>query len=209
MLSPEKKVFEQYEYQDYLITIQNQDGSNILEGWAVPTKYSHLFNDITDIEMSDEIFEANDIVYSEEIYDEIEQEYYPNDLIPLIQFDADDTIVWLEGVKVESVSSVLSHIVNDINWVLDLKPKTVVLKQIYKKSITPKSSKVQRGFNQVAWASMVKLRDKQCTKCSSVYDLHAHHIKSFKDNEELRYDLNNGITLCGQCHRKWHKENGR
>ena len=34
-------------------------------------------------------------------------------------------------------------------------------------------------------------------------------IKAFKDNEELRYDVNNGITLCSQCHRKWHKENGR
>jgi hypothetical protein len=209
MLSPEKKVFEQYEYQDYLITIQNVDGCNLLEGWAVPTKYSHLFNDITDIEMSDEIFEANGIIYSEEIYCEINECFVDEDLIPLIKFDADDTIVWLEGVKVESVSSVLSHIVNDINWVLDLKPKTVVLKLIYKKSITPKSSKTQRGFNQVAWSSMVKLRDKQCTECSSVYDLHAHHIKSFKDNEELRYDINNGVTLCGQCHRKWHKENGR
>jgi 5-methylcytosine-specific restriction endonuclease McrA len=209
MLSPEKKVFEQYEYQDYLITIQNVDGCNLLEGWAVPTKYSHLFNDITDIEMSDEIFEANGIIYSEEIYCEIHECFVDEDLIPLIKFDADDTIVWLEGVKVESVSSVLSHIVNDINWVLDLKPKTVVLKQICKKTITPKSSKVQRGFNQVAWSSMVKLRDKQCTECSSVYDLHAHHIKSFKDNKELRYDINNGVTLCGQCHRKWHKENGR
>jgi hypothetical protein len=209
MLSPEKKVFEQYEYQDYLITIQNVDGCNLLEGWAVPTKYSHLFNDITDIEMSDEIFEANGIIYSEEIYCEINECFVDEDLIPLIKFDADDTIVWLEGVKVASVSSVLSHIVNDINWVLDLKPKTVVLKLIYKKSITPKSSKTQRGFNQVAWSSMVKLRDKQCTECSSVYDLHAHHIKSFKDNEELRYDINNGVTLCGQCHRKWHKENGR
>jgi len=205
----ELKVFEQYEYQDYLITIQDYCGGPTLEGWAVPTKYSHWFHDTCDIDFAYEIFEANGIVHSEEIYCEEEKEYYEKDLIPLIKFDPDDTIVWLEGVKVQSVSSVLSHIVNDINWVLDLKPKTVVLKQICKKTITPKSSKTQRGFNQVAWSSMVKLRDKQCTECSSVYDLHAHHIKSFKDNLDLRYDVNNGVTLCGQCHRKWHKENGR
>jgi tryptophanyl-tRNA synthetase len=209
MLSPEKKVFEQYEYQDYLITIQDYYGGPKLEAIAVPTKYAHLFNDLDDVYNCCEIFDYNNIVHEENVWSEEYQEFYSKDLIHVIGIDPDDTVVYLEGVKVESASAMLSHIVNEINWVLDLKPKTVVLKQIYKKSITPKSSKVQRGFNQVAWASMVKLRDKQCTKCSSVYDLHAHHIKSFKDNEELRYDLNNGITLCGQCHRKWHKENGR
>ena len=130
-------------------------------------------------------------------------------MYPLFTFDPDDTLVSLAEINTKSVSKVLNFIVNEMNWYLELKPKTVVLKQIYKKSITPKSSKNKRGFNQVAWASMVKLRDGKCTECSSVYDLHAHHIKSFKDNEKLRYDVNNGITLCGSCHRKWHKENGR
>jgi 5-methylcytosine-specific restriction endonuclease McrA len=103
----------------------------------------------------------------------------------------------------------LDFIVHEINSYFGYKPKTVVLKQINKKSITPKSSKKQRGFNQVAWSSMVKIRDGKCMKCSSVYDLHAHHIKSFKDHPELRYDVNNGITLCGICHRLEHKLNGK
>lgn len=30
----------------------------------------------------------------------------------------------------------------------------------------------------------------------------ADHIKSFKDHPELRTDLQNGRTLCVDCHRK-------
>lgn len=205
----EVKVFEQYEYHDYLITIQDYQGGPALEGIAVPTKYSHLFQDKMDIMFCDDIFESNGIEQYEKVYDADQKEIIEVDLIPMVIFDPEDTIVWLSDVKVESSASVLSFIVNELNWLLDLKPKTIVLKLIYKKTITPKVSKSKRGFNQVAWASMVKLRDGKCTKCSSVYDLHAHHIEAYKDNEALRYDVNNGVTLCGQCHREYHKINGR
>lgn len=86
--------------------------------------------------------------------------------------------------------------------------KVVILKNKVSKP-APKSAKKQRGFMQVAWASLVKERDKQCMKCGNINDLHAHHINSFKDHPELRYDVNNGITLCGHCHRLHHIEHGR
>jgi len=34
--------------------------------------------------------------------------------------------------------------------------------------------------------------------------LTAHHIKSFKDNPDIRIDLDNGIALCRNCHHKIH-----
>ena len=42
-----------------------------------------------------------------------------------------------------------------------------------------------------------------CQSCGSHGGLlHAHHIKSWARHPELRYDTDNGITLCPPCHRK-------
>ena len=47
----------------------------------------------------------------------------------------------------------------------------------------------------------------KCGDCSGnghAVELHPHHIQPFATNLALRYDLNNGITLCKSCHRKEH-----
>lgn len=203
----EPKVFEQYEYQNYLITIQDWCGTSLLEGIAVPTQFSHLFFCLSCVEDADRIFEKQGINNTQTLYDEQDKEYYEDDIHYVVGFDPNDFYASLYDIKTSN--QVLHYIVDELNRRFEWNPKTIILKQINKKSIKPKSTKKQRGFNQVAWSTLVKLRDGKCTQCSSVYDLHAHHIKSFKDNEKVRYDVNNGITLCSQCHRKWHKENGK
>ena len=54
------------------------------------------------------------------------------------------------------------------------------------------------------WRNTVLERDGyQCTKCSgSDTRLDAHHIKSFTHFPELRFDVDNGITVCVRCHAK-------
>jgi len=56
------------------------------------------------------------------------------------------------------------------------------------------------------WQSEVKRRDKICMEKdgSCCGYLIAHHIKSWKDYPELRYELDNGITLCQFHHYRKH-----
>lgn len=42
-----------------------------------------------------------------------------------------------------------------------------------------------------------------------VVELNAHHIKNWKDNEDLRYDVDNDITLCEKCHTRFHSMYGK
>lgn len=52
------------------------------------------------------------------------------------------------------------------------------------------------------WRTSVFERDLYtCTTCklTGIY-LEAHHIKSWSKHPELRYDLDNGLTLCKPCH---------
>jgi 5-methylcytosine-specific restriction endonuclease McrA len=61
------------------------------------------------------------------------------------------------------------------------------------------------------WSKAVKIRDKYiCRLCGDKnykgrgksIKLESHHLKSWKDYPELRYDINNGITTCYDCHKK-------
>lgn len=59
--------------------------------------------------------------------------------------------------------------------------------------------------NMSVWSFAVKARDGACVKCGDANNLHAHHIKSQADFPELRFDLDNGRTLCRKCHHREHE----
>lgn len=61
------------------------------------------------------------------------------------------------------------------------------------------------------WREDIFKRDNwTCQKCKIEGGiLHPHHIKSFSHFIESRYDISNGITLCQNCHFKFHKLFGR
>lgn len=55
------------------------------------------------------------------------------------------------------------------------------------------------------WRNGVIARDKckcQYPGCRRKKNLQVHHIIRWADCYELRYSINNGITLCRICHRK-------
>ena len=48
-----------------------------------------------------------------------------------------------------------------------------------------------------------------CYNCNKKGDLNAHHLYSWKDYPNLRYDTNNGVCLCKKCHFQFHTIYGR
>ena len=65
---------------------------------------------------------------------------------------------------------------------------------------------VEKGIDKNAdykeWRNNVFERDNfTCQNCGMRGNvLHPHHIKSYTNFPSLRYDVNNGITLCVNCH---------
>ena len=68
------------------------------------------------------------------------------------------------------------------------------------------AKKARNSVEYIKWRDLVIERDGCCKLCGSKENLHAHHIKDFISYPELRYDVENGVTLCGSCHAKVHSE---
>ena len=79
----------------------------------------------------------------------------------------------------------------------------------WKGGITPVNDKIRHGKKYDLWRKAIYLRDNYtCKECGKQYiGIIAHHIKAFADYPELRFDIDNGVTLCRSCHLKLHQAN--
>ena len=68
--------------------------------------------------------------------------------------------------------------------------------------VTSINETFRKSFEYKQWRSDVFQRDEwTCQTCGKKgRKLHAHHIKEFSNYPELRLVLDNGITLCKECH---------
>lgn len=70
----------------------------------------------------------------------------------------------------------------------------------------------RRTSEATKWAKAIKRYAEYCdccgTKLSEGMEKHAHHLYSWIDNFDKRYDLNNGVCLCQECHAGFHSEYG-
>lgn len=83
----------------------------------------------------------------------------------------------------------------------------------WKGGVTPENEKARKSFKYQNWRLSVFERDNYiCQDCNirsgkgNIVYLEAHHIKSFKNYTELRFEINNGITLCKECHKNIRKK---
>ena len=71
---------------------------------------------------------------------------------------------------------------------------------------TNKNKSRKSDYAYIKWRNNVLNRDNYtCQLCGKTKDetiLNVHHIERYVDNEELRSDVSNGITLCYECHKK-------
>jgi 5-methylcytosine-specific restriction endonuclease McrA len=65
------------------------------------------------------------------------------------------------------------------------------------------NQRLRRTVKYKKWRSEVFQRDNwTCQTCNTRGNyLEAHHIKSFAKYPKFRYILENGVTLCRECHR--------
>lgn len=74
----------------------------------------------------------------------------------------------------------------------------------WKGGVTRTYEKIRKSEQYKRWREGIFKRDGfRCVGCGNKgVTLNADHIKPFADYPELRFDMNNGRTLCVPCHKK-------
>lgn len=78
----------------------------------------------------------------------------------------------------------------------------------WKGGVSSKNHIIRNGIEIRLWRESVFARDNwTCQKCKNKgIILRAHHIQNFSQYPELRFAIDNGITLCKKCHIEFHKK---
>lgn len=81
----------------------------------------------------------------------------------------------------------------------------------WKGGITPLNVKIRNSIEANLWRKSCMERDNfTCQRCEIVGgNLNVHHINNFSEFLELRTSIENGITLCKNCHIEFHKKYGK
>jgi hypothetical protein len=103
-----------------------------------------------------------------------------------------------QGVGCKQCQIIATSGKNHYNWRNDLSKKD----RVARRSLKENSDWIQEILKQDNYKCQI------CNKEKSGH-LNAHHLESYHWCKELRFDLNNGVTVCDACHMKFHNKFGR
>jgi len=80
----------------------------------------------------------------------------------------------------------------------------------WKGGITPKNKIIQHSIEYRLWRGAVFARDNWICQKTGIRGgiLRAHHIQNFSKYPELRFAIDNGVTLSEEAHKDFHKKYG-
>ena len=82
----------------------------------------------------------------------------------------------------------------------------------YNPNITQEEREQERSYSEYKdWRKEVYERDNytcQCCGDNKGHNLNAHHIYGYTEHKDLRTDVDNAVTLCEDCHKRYHKQYG-
>ena len=63
-------------------------------------------------------------------------------------------------------------------------------------------------IENINWRNLIFKRDNYKCKICENKKIEAHHLNSYTNYPQERFNINNGITLCKDCHKSYHKTKG-
>lgn len=136
-----------------------------------------------------------------------------------------DNVLKVESIKFKMEETLKEKYGNDYRKTFRKKSENTMLKKYGKKSLTvsgenhyrwnggktTENQKGRSGSEYNEWRFNVFKRDNfTCQHCNTDrVELNAHHLEGYAENKDLRYVVDNGITLCEKCHNEFHNHYGR
>ena len=130
-----------------------------------------------------------------------------------------DNPVWNKGIKFSEETK--KKLRGRIPW--NKGRKGIMPKRVWSNEVKEKIRKTQLGERNSNWKGGTSSETKRikgssewknwririftrdnfiCRECGSKKKIEPHHIKEFSIYIELRFDVNNGLTLCNECHKQ-------
>jgi len=110
------------------------------------------------------------------------------------EFDIDDPVLSavFEMIRVEMYSHLPPSGSDHWNW---------------KGGITETNHAIRESTAYKNWRKDVFERDQYTCQCcgAKCAKINAHHIRHFSDHPDCRLDVENGVTLCVDCHKEVHR----